>query len=476
MKNTHAMPILLNSAGEHLELRNAADEEVPPVTQLRSGEEARAAAKRALEEFFGMSAPEDAIKEGFQARVGNDVVAIYPIDAQRMDMDLLRPAESVATWAWKNVPKSMGNVVALGFPRNLGERRNSADRDNGLVTVIDKPAVAHDFGTAPAAPTSEARTEASRQYGLLQDSVAAKAESLRHAPAHERAARAEELAQATEDLRLLAADMGLEPGAERLNADGGRGRLYPRKGQRRCPKCSFESNPMAVVQHLMKTHGVSETEAHDLVPPPDFENAETAGDGRPMTARALIRQNDGTILAARQKDGRSLLPGGHLENGETPEDAVARELQEELGLDIRQALTGESYDFAGEDGSSHRVFMVNADKLDLSKITPGDDVGEVEIVNSPFTDSHGVSHPQNPRENGPEPEADVQEIERHVAGIKHEIGELERNNAADADAAEMKRKYVMDEFAAGTLTDGHGNIVTDKDQALAIAYSESGEK
>jgi ADP-ribose pyrophosphatase YjhB (NUDIX family) len=371
---THAMPLLINSQGQHLELRNAADEEVPPVMQLKTGEEARAAARRALEEFFGMSAPEDAIKEGFQARVGNEVVAIYPIDAQRMDMELLRPAESIATWAWKDVPKSMGNVVALGFPRNLGVRRNSAERPNALVTVIDGPAAAHDFHPAapPAARTPEEHSEASRQYALLQDAVTAKASSLRHAPAHERAARAEELAQATEDLRLLAADMGLQTGAERVNS-------------------------------------------------------VTAGDGRPLTARACIRQNDGTILAARQKDGRSLLPGGHLENGETPEDAVARELQEELGLDIRAAMTGESYDFAGEDGASHRVFMVDGGKLDLSKMTPGDDVGEVEIVNSPFTDSHGAVHPQNPREAGEE--GDVQELERHVEGMKHELGEMERKNA-----------------------------------------------
>jgi hypothetical protein len=31
----------------------------------------------------------------------------------------------------------------------------------------------------------------------------------------------------------------------------------------------------------------------------------------------------------------------------------------------------------------------------------------------------------------------------------------------------------MREFAAGKLKDSHGNIVTDKDQALAIAYSEA---
>jgi hypothetical protein len=32
----------------------------------------------------------------------------------------------------------------------------------------------------------------------------------------------------------------------------------------------------------------------------------------------------------------------------------------------------------------------------------------------------------------------------------------------------------MEEFAAGELKDSRGKVVTDRDQALAIAYSESG--
>lgn len=422
---TRAMPMFIDGAkGKFLELRNSADEAVIPSTQLKTGEDAREAARRAAEEFFGLMVPDGAIREGWQARVGTEVVALYPIDVSLMDMSLLRPAESAASWAWRDVPDSMGKVVALGFPRNV-ERRNTADlavddrgtragagvaRTNGLVNVFG-PASATDFHPAPAAAHAD-QGEARAQYALLQDSVAAKAAALRDAPAHERHARAEELAQETDNLRLLAADMGVEAPARLNAADAPAG---------------------------------------------------------PLTARALIRQNDGTIIAARQKDGRSLLPGGHIENGETPEGAVARELQEELGLDIRQAMTGESYDFHGQDGSSHRVFVVDGAKLDLAGMTPGDDVEDAEIVSSPFTDSHGAVHPQPATA---EQVGDVAEIERHVEGIQHEVGELERENAG----GEEKRKKVMEEFAAGTLKDPQGNTVTDQKQALAIAYSESGER
>jgi 8-oxo-dGTP diphosphatase len=50
--------------------------------------------------------------------------------------------------------------------------------------------------------------------------------------------------------------------------------------------------------------------------------------------------NDGRLLAARRSAppelaGRWELPGGKVEPGETPEDALVRELREELGIETR---------------------------------------------------------------------------------------------------------------------------------------------
>lgn len=39
-----------------------------------------------------------------------------------------------------------------------------------------------------------------------------------------------------------------------------------------------------------------------------------------------------------------------------------------------------------------------------------------------------------------------------------------------------KVAYVMREFSKGRLHDSHGNVVTDRKQALAIAYSEARRK
>lgn len=56
-----------------------------------------------------------------------------------------------------------------------------------------------------------------------------------------------------------------------------------------------------------------------------------------VSAVALV-DNDGRVLLAQRPEGKSMaglweFPGGKVEAGETPEVALIRELQEELGID-----------------------------------------------------------------------------------------------------------------------------------------------
>ena len=53
---------------------------------------------------------------------------------------------------------------------------------------------------------------------------------------------------------------------------------------------------------------------------------------------AALIDTDGRVLLAQRPEGKSMaglweFPGGKVEPGETPEAAVIRELQEELGID-----------------------------------------------------------------------------------------------------------------------------------------------
>jgi 8-oxo-dGTP diphosphatase len=70
-----------------------------------------------------------------------------------------------------------------------------------------------------------------------------------------------------------------------------------------------------------------------------------AMDGAPpllLVAACVLLDSEGRILIAKRPPGRSLaglweFPGGKVEQGESPEHALIRELAEELGIDIAAA-------------------------------------------------------------------------------------------------------------------------------------------
>ncbi|WP_084399383.1 8-oxo-dGTP diphosphatase MutT [Henriciella aquimarina] len=75
-----------------------------------------------------------------------------------------------------------------------------------------------------------------------------------------------------------------------------------------------------------------------------------------FVAAAAIFDADGRILLAQRPQGKSMaglweFPGGKVETGETPEDALCRELQEELQIGVQPAdlrpLNFASFDYPG---------------------------------------------------------------------------------------------------------------------------------
>lgn len=76
-----------------------------------------------------------------------------------------------------------------------------------------------------------------------------------------------------------------------------------------------------------------------------------------LVAACALVDVDGRVLLAKRPQGKSLaglweFPGGKVEQGETPEETLIRELKEELGIDVTAAclapLTFSSHAYAGQ--------------------------------------------------------------------------------------------------------------------------------
>lgn len=66
------------------------------------------------------------------------------------------------------------------------------------------------------------------------------------------------------------------------------------------------------------------------------------GTPRVLVAAAALIDVDGRVLLGQRPEGKSMaglweFPGGKVRDGESPETALTRELEEELGIDVRES-------------------------------------------------------------------------------------------------------------------------------------------
>jgi len=95
---------------------------------------------------------------------------------------------------------------------------------------------------------------------------------------------------------------------------------------------------------------------------------------------AVVRDADDRVLFIRRADnGKWGLPAGAIDPGETPADAVAREVREETGLEVRPTRVAGVF-----GGSGFRVRYENGDEAEYTVI-----VFDCEVVGGELSPTDG---------------------------------------------------------------------------------------
>lgn len=102
-----------------------------------------------------------------------------------------------------------------------------------------------------------------------------------------------------------------------------------------------------------------------------------------VAVKALIRNTDGNILLVKEKSDKWDLPGGGIDHGESPDDAIRRELQEELGVTtgvcIGTVVTLKS--FWIESKQAWLMWIVYEVSLDDNvQLVPGEGVNDIAYI------------------------------------------------------------------------------------------------
>jgi 8-oxo-dGTP diphosphatase len=108
-------------------------------------------------------------------------------------------------------------------------------------------------------------------------------------------------------------------------------------------------------------------------------------DGHRVTVDPIIERDGEIALIERKYDpyeGELALPGGHVDPGESPREAVVREAYEETGLDVEvEALCGE-YSDAIEDPRGPVIelaYVCSTEDEELEAATDAADAGWYDI-------------------------------------------------------------------------------------------------
>ena len=132
---------------------------------------------------------------------------------------------------------------------------------------------------------------------------------------------------------------------------------------------------------------VADDDEDGSAPPHRDEELSGPARGRPRVpcVGAVVQAEDGRLLLVRRgrppARGRWSLPGGHVEPGESEEQAVVREVAEETGLVVTVGTLVGRVEREGPGGSVYDIADY-ACSVGGGTLRPGDDAADVQWVDA----------------------------------------------------------------------------------------------
>ena len=97
-----------------------------------------------------------------------------------------------------------------------------------------------------------------------------------------------------------------------------------------------------------------------------------------VSIKALVFNEDGEILLCQEKNGKWDMPGGGIDHGETPQEALKREVMEEMGVEVSEVSNSPSMFLSVlTDLGFWTANILFQAKIKNLKITPSDECQSV---------------------------------------------------------------------------------------------------
>jgi 8-oxo-dGTP diphosphatase len=112
-----------------------------------------------------------------------------------------------------------------------------------------------------------------------------------------------------------------------------------------------------------------------------YVNKNTILPAREFLSAVFLVALEGSKILAIKNDRGWEVPGGHIEGGETHEEALVREVEEEAGASFSDAKLLAIVESSNQDKYKDKVMLIyTTNNFKLGKFTPSEDAFDREVI------------------------------------------------------------------------------------------------